>query len=152
MPETTREVMEEVVRVAWPRLSRRLVPLIKSEPPIFKLPVEVPILKVTFASEEEVLIVRIPIVPVEKTRPEPKSDVPVAVVYVRRPLTPRFVEVAEENVPVAKTKLEPKSDVPVAVVYVRRPLTPRFVEVAEENVPVAKTRPEPKSDVPVAEV
>ena len=55
-------------------------------------------------------------VPVAKTKLEPKSDVPVAVVYVRRPLTPRFVEVAEENVPVAKTRPEPKSDVPVAEV------------------------------------
>ena len=54
--------------------------------------------------------------PVANTNPEPKSEVPVAVVYVRRPLTPRLVVVAEVMVPVANTNPEPKSEVPVAVV------------------------------------
>ena len=50
--------MDEVAKVPWPRLSRRLVPLIKSVPPIFRFPVEVPFVNVMFANDEDVLTVR----------------------------------------------------------------------------------------------
>src|ERR1051325_10829240 len=57
---TVSTVIDEVVKVPWPRLSRRRVPFIKRLEPILKLPVVVPTERVVLPSEEEVFTMRVP--------------------------------------------------------------------------------------------
>ena len=58
VPETVRAVMDEVAKVPWPNESSLVVAPISSLPPIERLLVEVPFVKVILANDEDVFTVR----------------------------------------------------------------------------------------------